>query len=52
MNLSIYLCFCVYFAAVSKEQYVLNPSSLALVELRGSSGVFLMCLCVSGCWMW
>lgn len=52
MNLSTYLCFCVYFAAVSKEKYFLNPSSLALVELRGSGVVFLMCLCVSECWMW
>lgn len=52
MNLAFYLCFCVYFAAVSKEKYFLNPSSLALVELRGIRVVFLMCLCVSGCWMW
>lgn len=52
MNLSTYLCFCVYFAAVSKEKNFLNPSSLALVELRGSGVVFLMCLCVSECWMW
>lgn len=50
VSLSIYLCCCVYFVVVSKEKFCLKFSGLALVELRGSRIVFLIRLCVPGCW--
>ena len=47
-NLSNLSC-CVYFAAISKQKFSLQSSSLALVELRGSRAVLFTCVCVPEC---